>query len=162
MPKQKPATSKQDYGTPAEFLAAVWRRFGPIDVDLAAHVKNTVCSNFVTEEDDSLSLPWHEFEDSLLWLNPPFNQIRPWAKKCAEEAALGARILFLVPASVGTNWYWDHVAGSALVECLSPRLSFDGCPVNPKTGKVDPFPKDLMLCQFGFGSVGFSRWQWKQ
>lgn len=32
--------SKQDYGTPADFLAAVEGRFGPIVIDLAAHAGN--------------------------------------------------------------------------------------------------------------------------
>lgn len=37
MPAQKPGSSFQAYETPDDFVDAVVRRFGPIDVDLACH-----------------------------------------------------------------------------------------------------------------------------
>lgn len=39
-PIQKPGRSKQDYGTPWEFIRAVERRWGKLHVDLAAHSEN--------------------------------------------------------------------------------------------------------------------------
>lgn len=156
----KPATeTKQDYGTPRIFLNAVEARFGKIGWDLAAGTHNAVTSNYITIADDSLTCPWHELGPEPSWLNPPFARIDPWAKKCAAELELGAKILFLVPASVSTHWFWDHVWGRALVLCVSPRFIFDGTPPNPKTGKPDPFPKDLILCAFGW-EPGFEKWRW--
>ncbi len=38
--------SKQDYRTPADFMAAVTRRFGPIAFDLAAHADNAQSPNY--------------------------------------------------------------------------------------------------------------------
>jgi phage N-6-adenine-methyltransferase len=156
-----PATSKQDYGTPRAFLDAVERRWGPIAVDLAAHAGNAVCADYVTAEDDSLSLPWAELLDGGLgWLNPPYKRIDPWAEKCAAEAAKGARLLFFVPASVGSNWFWDHCARFA-ARPISPRVVFDGTPPDPRTGKPPPFMKDLMLVEFGPDVPRvFERWQW--
>lgn len=143
-------TSKQDYATPPDFIAAVTRRFGRLSFDLAASAENTkVPGHFFTEKQDSLRQPWRVI-GGLLWLNPPFGNITPWARKCREEADLGARIAFLVPASVGSNWYRDNIHDRQRVIFLNGRICFDG-----KNG----FPKDCMLVLFG-DKPGFEVWTW--
>ena len=87
---------------------------------------------------DAFAYPWHELK-GLLWLNCEFNDCPLWAKRCAEEAAQGANILLLTPASVGANWARDIVMPNASVDILSGRLLFDG---------KNPFPKDCMLAHF--------------
>ncbi len=140
--------SKQDYGTPWEFVDAVEARFGPIAFDLAASADNARYPKYYTESDDSLSVNWHHLR-GMLWLNPPYKRIGPWAKKCAIESAKGARIAMLVPASVGSNWFADHVFNKALL--LRPRMSFDG---------KHSYPKDLLLACYG-EPVGLELWKWK-
>lgn len=102
---------------------------------------------------DSLKQSWADISSSsgLLWLNPEFADITPWAKKCADEGAKGARIAFLVPASVGSNWYADYVHDKALVLFIRPRLSFDG---------KAPYPKDCLAALYGF-PPDFETWDWK-
>ena len=124
-PKQKPHRSEQSVGTPPEFIAAVRRRFGPISADLAADHNNAVHARYYTATDDALSEPWHDM-GGLLWLNPPYANIAPWAKRCAEERKQGARIALLVPASVGSEWFAEHVEGHAYVFALRTRLTFVG------------------------------------
>lgn len=58
----------------------------------------------------------------------------------------------LVPASVGSRWFAEHVHGWARVLALSGRLSFDG---------IAPFPKDLILAVYG-EPPGFDVWDWRQ
>ena len=77
--------------------------------------------------------------------------IEPWAKKCADECRKGARVAFLVPASIGSVWFAKHVWGVARVMALRPRMSFDG---------KNPYPKDMMLCMYG-APPGFELWRWK-
>jgi hypothetical protein len=171
MPKQRPGESKQDYGTPKAFIDAVKKRFGitSFNFDLAATKDNAVDglgrSHLYFGPDhrdsnsrDALSADWRPLRGNL-WLNPPFARIEPWARKCAEESK---KIFFLTPASVGANWFWAHVYGRALVMPIHPRLEFDGCPINPKTDKVDPYPKDLMLSIFGVKHSGLERFEWKK
>ena len=155
VPAQKPGRSKQDYGTPRIFLDAVERRFGGLDVDLACTADDTkALHGYYHPEFDSLREHWafdHLFGN--LWLNPPFSNIGDWAKKCAEEAkGRHGFILLLTPASIGTDWFRDHVRGQAYVLGLSPRLTFEGC--------EDPYPKDLMLSVYGYGFSGFDTWRW--
>lgn len=141
--------SKQDYATPREFMRAVVARFGLLSFDLAASPHNAKNPNYFTEADDSLSKKWHEIR-GLLWLNPPFDKIAPWAAKCEAESARGAKILFLTPASIGSNWFANSVHQKALVLFLQGRISFDG---------IAPYPKDCMLSCFGF-TPGFEVWRW--
>jgi phage N-6-adenine-methyltransferase len=141
MPRQKPGRSRQCYVTPREFIKAVNYRFGPLDFDLAATPKNAQADRFYTRRQNSLKRPWEPL-DLTFWLNPPFGHLNPWALKCAETAPQLERsgsVLLLVPASVCSNWFRDHVWGKAFVNLLSPRLCFI---------RDEPYPKDLMLCVF--------------
>lgn len=155
MPLQKPGQSKQNYGTPWEFIEAVEKRFGKITFDLAAEEGNAKCDKFFAEKDDSLAQSWSEqFPEGNLWLNPPFKNIGTWAKKCAEESKKRqGLILFLTPASIGTNWFAEHVHKQSMVLAISPRLTFEG--------EKSSFPKDLMLSVYGLGLSGFDVWRWK-
>lgn len=158
MPAQKRGKSNQDVGTPREFLDAVERRFGPLAWDLAASEVNHVVEDWYGTGSpwcaDSLSpeCQWRTV-GGLLWLNPPFANIDPWAWKCSIETYYGARPLLRAPASLGAKWYWRHVHGQALVLALQPRLTF--------VGSEDPYPKDLILAAFG-EQAGIEPWRWKE
>ena len=156
MPAQKPHRSRQDYGSPREFLDAVERRFGPIAVDLAAHRENHAVDRWLGpggEHENSFDVDWSRLAPGRwLWLNPPFSKIDPWAAKCAMEHKRGARIIMLTPASVSTEWFADHVEGKAFVIPLRPRLTFVDC--------EDPYPKDCALSVFDY-ATGFATWRWK-
>lgn len=163
MPVQKPGKSKQDYGTPRELISAVEERWGKLVIDLAATAENTKAHYFITPERNSLAEDWHNWlaqyeyrnnRPAIAWLNPPFADIAPWAEKCRFECGRGAKIIMLTPASIGANWFADHVYGMASVIALRPRLVFEGC--------KDPYPKDCMLTLWGCGTSGlFEIWKWK-
>jgi len=144
--------SRQDYETPPELIAAVERRFGSIVIDLAATKENTKAEWFISPEEDSLRADWNVIVDdyTLAWLNPPYADIAPWARKCAEYTGDG-KILFLVPASVGSEWFARYVWGHALVLAIRPRVTF--------VGAKDPYPKDLILAVYG-EPPGFETWRW--
>lgn len=156
MPEQKPGRSKQDYGTPADFRAALAKKFGPLEVDLAARADNAKAPIFITPEMDSLTHSWWPYLHQICWLNPPFANIRPWAARCEAYlpgcAVNGGKILFLTPASVGANWFRDHVMDKARVYLLCGRLTFEG--------ETLPYPKDCILSVFG-ESPGFELWEWR-
>lgn len=196
--------SQQDQKTPADFMAAIARRFGPICFDLAAHVGNAQHERYFAPKEfvytgtleemealvtapgtiiplydnakktrpklhsktkkplyekrvlnvdpkayglDAFSHSWATLSKlwptadgrpGLLWLNCEFDDIDPWAERCRQEAALGARILLLTPAAL-TRWFEAHVAGIADSILLLGRMSFDG---------KHPYPKDCMLSYF--------------
>lgn len=143
--------SRQDYETPSDFISAVEHRFGLISCDLAARPDNAKGPIWFDETTNSLSIDWHK-TGGALWLNPPFDNIAPWAEKCAAESSKGAKILFLTPASVGSNWFAKFVFKKANVLFLNKRLQF--------VGAKDAYPKDCILSCFGYGE-GFEIWRWK-
>jgi hypothetical protein len=160
MPKQKPHRSEQAVGTPREFLGAVVERLGPIRLDLAANKRNRVCRRWIgpgsSIGQDFFAMPGRVLNHrGLWWLNPPYTNIGKWAKRCAELVRVlgaGYKIAFLVPASVGSNWFAKHVHGKALVLFVSPRLKF--------VGHAHAYPKDLMLVVYG-ERPGIRLWRWK-
>lgn len=151
--------SRQDYQTPPDLLRAIERDFGVRDwaIDLAATRKNSVSPHGYYGPGspwghDSLKKDWSIIEGDL-WLNPPFANIEPWARKCHLSLPRQGRIFMLALASVGSLWYADHVNGVAHVVVPRPRVTFVGCP--------DPYTKDLVLAVFGPVRGGFSTWKWK-
>ncbi len=166
MPVQKPGKSKQDYGTPDDFTAAVKLRFGieEFDIDLAASSANTLAPIYFDQEMDALSQPSWKIGTGLNWLNPPFSHIAPWV----EKAYVGlhrddAETVVLIPAGVGSNWWRDWVHKKAFVLFLNGRLTFKGTPVNPKTGKVDAYPKDCALLVYDrYMTPGYDVWSWQK
>jgi hypothetical protein len=71
--------NKQDYATPADFMAAVTKRFGPIAFDLAAHASNAKSPNYfapVTGREGPLPF------DSKAFGMDAFDH--PWAKLSCE------------------------------------------------------------------------------
>lgn len=138
-----------------------------IEQNAICHPRENIAMKFTFSNVDpkaagfnSLDKPWHKLH-GLLWLNCEFKDITPWAKKCAEESALGARILLLSPLAVA-GWARDYVMPNAVnVSALCGRLSFDG---------VNAFPKDCMLSYFN-GALptadlnkrrAFDLWDWKK
>jgi hypothetical protein len=74
----------------------------------------------------------------------------------------------LIPAGVGSNWWRDYVHNKAMVLLLNGRITFGGCPPNPKTGKVDAYPKDCALLLYSpenkfyidHGDAAYDVWSW--
>ncbi len=151
MPKQKPGKSSGVVGTPWTLIRSIEDKYGKISWDLAASKENAKAPQFITEQENSLTVDWHKLE-GLLYLNPPFAHIGVWAQKCFDESVKGAKIIMLVPASVGSEWYADFCFENCLTVAIRPRLTFEG--------HTNCYPKDLMLLMFGFEEVGFELWKW--
>ena len=151
-PRQKPGRSKQDYGTPPEFLAAVkaYLRIEDFTMDLAADAENRVTQGYYDRHDDSLAKAWPARGWS--WLNPPYARIGPWVQKAYRTSQLGAKTAVLIPAGVGSIWWREWVHHKCRVLFVSPRLTFVGC--------EDPYPKDCALLLYG-RDLGYDVWTWK-
>lgn len=155
-PKQKPGRSKQDYETPADFLAAAKAKLGieHFVFDFACRPDNAKAANFFHA--DSLAMDWPalDLEHGWSWLNPPFSDIAPWAQRCADFKQHGGHVALLVPAAVGANWFRDYVHGQAFVYALNGRIKF--------VGAKDYYPKDCILALYSpFYAPGFDVWTWK-
>lgn len=157
MPRQKRGASRQDYQTPPELLEAVKRKLGiyELSCDLAADENNTVVKDvYYTEAMNSLQLSWNFGGGKWSWCNPPYANIQPWVTKALEEAAEGAYIAMLLPASVGANWWWKYVEAHAYTLFLNGRITF--------VGETTPYPKDCALVLYTpFTQGGNTIWDWR-
>lgn len=158
MPRQKPHRSEQAVQTPRDFLDAVEERFGRIYLDLAATRRNRVTHAYYGPrshlEKDALAVAWPHHRSGLLWLNPPFGDITPWAFRCSEQRHR-SKVGFLVPASVGASWFREFVTPYAYVFELAPRLKF--------VGHSSAYPKDLVFAMYTpEGYVGREAWLWRE
>jgi phage N-6-adenine-methyltransferase len=162
MPAQKPYRSKQDYATPAAFVAAVLARLGipAFAFDCAADATNTKAPRFLDAEHDALRIPhWERLleAEEWAWLNPPYTDIGAWARKCRQLREAGGQVAFLVPASVGANWFRDDVDGHARVLFLNGRLAF--MPDKPRW----LYPKDCLLALYSPAlPPGSEVWTWRR
>lgn len=141
-------------GTPWDFFNVLNDEFG-FAYDLAASTENTKCSQYITEEEDSLTVDWHLLApDRWHYLNPPFANMTPWVSKCKMEMDLGAKIALLTRASVDTQWYADFVEQFTERRWPTPRLKF--------LGHTTTYPVPVMLSLFETGrEVKCFQWRWK-
>jgi hypothetical protein len=158
LPKQKPGKSEQRVETPADFLEAVERRWGKMDVDLACDAGNMKApKGFYFPEVDSLKEDWLLWcKNGNGWLNPEFGNIAPFAAKCfaTQPHLQRGRIFMLTPASVCSDWYLDLVKPRATTYLLRGRIIF--------VGSAHGFPKDLILSVFEAGAEGgVYEWNWR-
>jgi phage N-6-adenine-methyltransferase len=176
-PSVKRGQSEQVVSTPWEFIYAVERKFGPIAVDLAATAENRKARRFISPEHDTFKQDWTKWlQGGLGWLNPEFDPMVVSVRKCALEQRRGAEFVVLSPASISTNWFWDHVQPFATVYSITPRICFEGShnlfpKDHPRAGerKCDlscvgcaPYPKDLMLSHYCANpNHELQRWKWK-
>ncbi len=164
-PAQKPNRSKQDYATPADFIAAVKAllQIESFAFDFAADDSNAKAIRFWDEDLDSLSMSVADWcaktGEGWGWINPPFSTIGPWAKRCRDVAMAGGRVAFLVPAGVGSNWYRDYcdpdTTGCTHVLLLNGRLAF--MPDKPPW----LYPKDCILVLYAYEYQGVKVWTWR-
>jgi len=150
VPIQKPGRSETVVVTPENFMTAVKRFLGIKEFawDLAALPENTKAEKYYTPEDDALSQVWSY--QGWGWLNPPYDNITPWVKKCYES---NMHVAMLVPASVGSNWWRDYVEDCARIYFLNGRIQF--------VGHTAGYPKDLALLLYGVIPELGRSWDWR-
>jgi hypothetical protein len=165
MPAQQPGRSTQNYQTPACFIQAVTRRLD-IDVftvDLAADVHNTQAPVWVDEQTNALSLAACMWAAHIGvgwgWLNPPYARIAPWAARGLHTGQAGGKLAFLVPASVGSNWFRDCIHGQPGVSTLFLNGRIPFIPDKPTW----LYPKDCMLVLFQGTAEPYKSdvWTWR-
>lgn len=160
MPKQQPQTSKQNYRTPLCLLNPIKTLLGieAFKHDFAADRLNAKARTYFDEQHDALKTRhWQDFViGGWGWLNPPYKDITPWARRCRETQDAGGSIAFLVPASVGANWYRDYIHRKSFVLALNGRIPF--IPEKPTW----LYPKDCMLVLFSPQfDPDFDVWTWR-
>lgn len=112
--------------TPKQIFDYYNNRFD-IVADVAASESNALCSSFLDQEDDALSIRWFVTN----WCNPPYSNITPWVMKAIDEMNEGRLTVMLLPADTSVKWF--KLAFDNCTEChlISGRLAY----INAETQK---------------------------
>lgn len=108
--------------TPPEVFEPLHREFD-FTIDLCAQVSTAKVPRFYTEEQNALERSW---AGERGWMNPPYGrEIYAWTRKARLEAAAGALVVGLLPASTDLAWWHEDVLGHAeIVKWYRGRIRF--------------------------------------
>jgi phage N-6-adenine-methyltransferase len=122
--------------TPPELIAFIVRRFGPIDLDLAANHDNALCKRYFTDDGAGGALnPKVKWECGRGYFNPPFNLQEEFCKKAEQETRNGnaQRIIGLLPANtLGNQWWFPLYDRVSRIILLNPRVQYIPHPESKK------------------------------
>ena len=118
---------------------------GPITLDPCTEPDNpTDAAAIYTKRDNGLIQQW--VRSGLVFINPPFREIFPWAEKISEETlSPRCRGALLVPFRGEMEWFHLCLRKARFLHSFSRRVHYE------KAGRVKsscPFPS----CLFLFGS----------
>jgi site-specific DNA-methyltransferase (adenine-specific) len=74
-----------------------------------------------------------------VFCNPPYKDLKRWARKCYEESLQGAVVVMLVPARTDTMWFHDWIYHKAELRFIKGRLKYN----DGKQGA--PFPSMIVI-----------------
>ncbi|HCE2128184.1 TPA: phage N-6-adenine-methyltransferase [Vibrio parahaemolyticus] len=133
-------TSKQDkWQTPPAVFEKLNEEFN-FTLDATAEPETALCDHYFTIDDDALTQGWG---NQMVYCNPPYSQLKDFAKKAQEEAKKGATVVMLVPARTDTKAFHDYLSHGE-VRLIKGRLKFL---MEGKEQDAAPFPS--MVCVMG-------------
>lgn len=111
----------REWGTPPEVFDPLHAEF-QFTVDVCATPVNARLPRYFTREQDGLAQSW---VGERAWMNPPYGrEVYAWTRKARLEAARGALVVGLLPASCDLRWWHEDVIGHAEVRYLRGRVRF--------------------------------------
>jgi site-specific DNA-methyltransferase (adenine-specific) len=100
----------REWATPPEVFDPLHAEFS-FTLDVCAAPTSAKVPRFFTEERNGLAQPW---AGERCWMNPPYGrEIYAWTRKARLEAASGALVVGLLPASTDLAWWHEDVLGHA-------------------------------------------------
>ena len=131
------SSARQDWATPQHIFDQLDAEFH-FTLDPCADERNHKCDKYFTEADNGLDRDW---SGERVFCNPPYSDVKAWAKKCFDECYCGKCELavMLVPARVDTQWFHQYIYHKSEIRFLEGRLKFGGHSVNA------PFPSMIVI-----------------
>ncbi|TQV76643.1 hypothetical protein FLL45_01405 [Aliikangiella marina] len=93
------------------------------DVDLAADEENSFCKDFLSTEQDSLSVEWSKYWD-VGFLNPPYSAPTPWIKQIIKEQNHGFTTVLVMPTLNGDIYNSPILRRASSITFIIGRIAF--------------------------------------
>jgi len=137
-------SDSDEWSTPQAFYDLLDREFH-FTLDPCATAENAKCAKFYTKEDDGLNP--HLWHHQVVFVNPPYSQIKEWTRACGIAAGCyHATVVLLIPSRTDTRYWHRYIMRAAEVRFVRGRLKFGGA-----TNSA-PFPSAVAV--FRHGHVG--------
>ncbi|EMC1489660.1 phage N-6-adenine-methyltransferase [Salmonella enterica] len=115
-----PVAIRSHWQTPRALYDSLNREFSFVG-DVAASDANHLHSNYLTEQQDALSVDWAaHFGSGYKWCNPPYDDVGPWIDKAANHRG----VVMLIPADLSTGWGRKAYDTADEIRLINGRLSF--------------------------------------
>jgi len=102
---------------------------------------------------DGLTIEWGK----RTFVNPPYSDIKKWAKKCYEESLKRKTIVMLIPSRTDTKYWHDHIMLADEIRFIKGRLKFgDATNSAPFPSAVVIFDGDHVYRKYGEVVCGVS------
>ncbi|EBW7358890.1 phage N-6-adenine-methyltransferase [Salmonella enterica subsp. enterica serovar Ibadan] len=89
--------------------------------DVAASADNHLHENYLTEQEDALTVDWSKrFGTGFKWCNPPYDNIGPWIEKAASESST----VMLVPSDTSVRWAKRAYDTASEIQLVCGRIAF--------------------------------------
>lgn len=129
-----------EWETPQDFFDKLNEEFD-FDLDVCATKDSAKCAVYYGLDNgvDGLKAEWGmPWGPAKVWCNPPYSNIKEWAKKCSEHKGIA---VLLVPARTDTKWFHEYCYNKPCVEIrfIKGRLKFGG------SQNSAPFPSMVVI-----------------
>lgn len=113
-------------------------------LDAACMTETALCTKHYTPDDNSLIQDW---STDIVWLNPPYSDLKTWLSKATEEFNKGSTVMILVPSRTDTKAFHDYAAKECSCICyIKGRLKFIDPNKDPALKQdAAPFPSCLIV-----------------
>lgn len=113
--------TENHWETPNELFQRLHKEFN-FKWDICAENFNAKLPLHYTPKNSCLEHDWEL--DSWLFINPPYNPLKPFIAKCNEQAQRGCKIVALIPIQTMANQYFDDSCVSE-IRIVKGRIKFE-------------------------------------
>jgi site-specific DNA-methyltransferase (adenine-specific) len=137
------SSESQIWNTPRDLFADIDSHWH-FTLDAACLPNSALCKKYYTPEDDSLVQDWGT---EIVWLNPPYNDLKTWLSKAVDAYQNGATVVTLVPSRTDTHAFQLYAAKECSCICfIKGRLKFYDPNRDPNIKQESaPFPSCLIV-----------------
>lgn len=119
--KSRSKYSKDNYETPDYFFKLLDNEFH-FTIDVCADGINRKLNRWIDEEIDGLGVNW---KGHTCWCNPPFKELKHWARKCSEEGQKeNTTVVMICPARTDTRYWHKYIMKAYEIRLCKGRINF--------------------------------------
>lgn len=97
-----------EWATPKWLFDHFDKKYGPFTLDAAAQAWNAKCARF--NDGVKPDIPW---AGEVVWLNPPYTDLRSWMARAYRESPVARMVFCLVPNAPDCYWWSESVEDKA-------------------------------------------------